>query len=245
MEIPNFWHQFDLRGKKIIFLLTFLVTRFFVEAQPIGYQENLPNYDEKWLHYGFAIGLHSSNYRVTYNETFVSSAMDSVHSIMSPNSIGFSLGFISNFRLAQYLDLRPLINFGFYENTLQFRYVNGTTEEPVVETSVYAEFPILFKFKSQRRKNNRMYLIGGIAPAVEATGRKDEETGEPRIRTRDANLSVQFGFGVDIYYPLFKFSPELRFSKGLVNVFKPDDGKFSQGVDRLTTNTVTLYLLFE
>ncbi len=209
-----------------------------------SYEENLPNYDDRWLHYGFAIGTHFSNFQVTYNNDFTSSAMDSVHSIMAPVSFGFSIGFIVNLRLGQFFDLRTLPKVSFYEHQLEFRYLDRSVRQPFVETT-FVEFPLLLKFKSQRRKNNRMYIVGGITPGIEATGKKDRDTEADRILTRSSNLSVEFGLGLDIYYPLFKFSPEIRFSKGLINFMGDERNQNSEGLNRLTTNTFTLYLLFE
>jgi hypothetical protein len=44
---------------------------------------------------------------------------------------------------------------------------------------------------------------------------------------------------------LFKFSPELRFSKGIGNMLGDGGNDFTQGIQSLNTNTITLYLLFQ
>jgi hypothetical protein len=89
-----------------------------------------------------------------------------------------------------------------------------------------------------------MYLVGGVKPSVDATARKDRD--DPSLlQIRKGNLSAEFGFGIDIYYPLFKFSPEIRFSKGLINALKPGDTPYNMGIDRMTINTVSIFLQFE
>lgn len=172
--------------------------------------------------------------------------MDSVHSIQPPRSFGFSLGFIVNLRLAQYADLRLLPKVSFYEHKLEYNFTDPEipTQSENVETTV-VEFPLLVKFKSQRRKNGRMYLVGGITPGIEATGKKEEGEDDEKLPIRGGNVSFEVGVGIDIYYPLFKFSPELRYSAGLINMLKPEDNPLSAGLDRLTTHSVTLYLQFE
>lgn len=247
MQSINIWHQLHLHGKKIVF---FLLLLFFVlpkaEAQKYNKTENLPNYDKRWMHYGFLIGIHSSNLRIQYSDAFVSDELDSLHSVMAPNSFGFSLGLIANFRLADYLDLRVLPEVTFYENRLDYNKIGAA--KPVIDQqlleSTFVEFPILLKYKSARRGNTRMYLVGGVEPGIEATGKK-EEGGEERLVLKSSNLSVQAGFGLDLYFPLFKFSPEIRFSRGLMNALGDKENRYSQPVNRLATNTVTLYLLFE
>ena len=54
-----------------------------------------------------------------------------------------------------------------------------------------------------------MYMIGGVKPGIEASGKKDKTKAELEIK--GTNLSLEAGFGFDLYYPLFKFSPEIRF----------------------------------
>ncbi|MGK7394726.1 MAG: porin family protein [Candidatus Cyclobacteriaceae bacterium M3_2C_046] len=246
MYTSNLWHQLHLHRHKVTLLFFLAILSFFqpVQAQvKEGTTINLPDYDQKWLHYGFTIGLHSSYYRVTYNDQFVN-ALDSLHSVVPPGSFGFSLGFIVNFRLAQYLDFRVLPKVSFYENKLEYNFTDNSSFTELVETT-FVEFPLLLKFKSQRRGNSRMYLIGGVTPGIEATGKKDDRDDNEKLLTRGANLSFDFGFGLDLYYPLFKFSPEIRYSRGFVNILKSEVNPFSEGLDRITTNTISLYIQFE
>ncbi len=206
---------------------------------------NNPNYDNRFLSYGFLIGLHTSAYQLKYSEAFLARQFDNLYSISPKWSTGFSLGFIVNMKLADFFDLRLLPKVAFYEHPLEYRYLDQPSEEVLVETTV-VEFPLVLKYKSERRGNNRLYLIGGIKPGIEASGEKDlEGATTDNLPIREFNLSAEFGFGLDIYYPLFKFSPELRFSKGIANMLGSEINPLSEGIDRLNTNTVTLYLLFQ
>ena len=217
------------------------------EKRTAQQSDNLPNYDNRWLHYGFLIGVHSSSYRTRYSDVYSAGGMDSLHSVMPGNSFGFSLGLIANFRLADYLDLRITPEVVFYEHQLDYNYAsNGraSVDQQVLE-STFVEFPLLFKYKSVRRGNNRVYLIGGVEMGIEATGKKNREDEDNRLPIKSSNLSLQLGFGLDSYFPLFKFAPEIRFSRGLVNVLGEKQNRYSEPLDRVVTNTVTLYLLFE
>lgn len=247
MQNTNIWHQLHVHGKKIVLslLLLFLLIPQ-INAQDYNKTENLPNYDNRWLHYGFLIGIHSSSFRMKYADAYTSGELDSLHSIMAPNSFGFSLGLIANIRLAEYLDLRILPEFVIYENRMEYNSIGATqpsTDRQLVE-SHFVEFPILLKYKSARRGNSRVYLVGGIEPGISSSGKKDDGEGE-KLSIKNSNLSMQLGFGMDIYFPFFKFSPELRFSRGLVNVLGDESNRYSQPISRLATNTITLYLLFE
>jgi hypothetical protein len=208
-------------------------------------KRNNPNYDQKRLTYGFLIGLHTTAYQVKYSEKFVTPAFDTVFAVQPLWSPGFSLGFIVNYRLADLLDLRVTPKVAFYENRLHYLFTDDTkTDEELVETTM-VEFPVLLKFKSERRDNLRMYMIGGIKPAIEASGKRDLNNVTTALEVKGSNLSLEAGFGLDIYYPLFKFSPEIRFSHGIVNVLDNTTNKFGQPLQRVNTNTVTVYLLFQ
>src|SRR5690606_29947317 len=98
------------------------------------------------------------------------------------------------------------------------------------------------KYTSERRVNARMYSTGGINLTFEAKGKNNQEGGE-KLGLKDTNVAVEFGFGVDIYNQFFKFSPEIRFSKGLTNLAKHDN-MYDLGLERVSMNTVTLFLQF-
>lgn len=247
MQDTHIWHQFHIHRKKIILLLPFFCLFFNDLQAQRNNKDNLPNYDNRWLHYGFSIGVHSSGYRMKYADNFTSSAFDSLHSVMAQNSFGFSLGLIANFRLAEFLDLRVMPEVVFYENRVDYNYIrNGQSvvDEQLVETT-FVEFPVLFKYKSVRRGNTRMYLIGGIEPGIEATGKKEEQDDSDKLLVNGTNLSLQVVFGLDVYFPLFKFAPEIRFSRGLMNMKNDRENPYGAPIQSLVTNTVTLYLLFE
>jgi hypothetical protein len=208
-------------------------------------QKNNPNYDERKLSYGFQIGLHTSTYRAKYADRFVTPAFDTVHSVEPQWSPGFALGFIVNYKIADFFDLRLTPTVAFYEHKVRYLFTTEPrSEEQLVETSM-VEFPILLKYKSERRGNVRMYMIGGIKPGIDASGKKNLENVTTSLEVTGANLSLDFGFGFDLYYPLFKFSPEIRFSKGLSNVLDNTTNKYGQPLQSLRTNTITVYLLFQ
>jgi hypothetical protein len=202
---------------------------------------NLPTYDDKFMHYGFSIGLNTSTFRYKLSEQFFNG--DTVVSIKPKPSAGFTLGFIANMRLGNKFDLRLLPTVGFYERTLEYKYVLGTQKTQTIE-STFIELPLLVKYKSQRRANSRMYLIGGFKTCIEA-GSKKKERKASDLRTNSFDLALDYGVGFDFYYQLFKFSPEIRFSHGFVNLLQQDNNAYSKSLMKLTSHTVTIYLHFE
>jgi hypothetical protein len=240
------------RLSKFSLAIFFCALTFSVQAQYYSNKKfankNNPNYDErKKITYGFLIGLHTSTYQIKYSDKFVTQDFDTVFSIEPNWKRGFVLGFIVNYSAAEYLDFRITPQVGFYEHSLSYIYTenaNQLTNEQVIETTM-VEIPILVKYKSVRRGNVRMYMIGGIKPGIEASGKKDLDALTTRLAVKEFNLALEAGFGFDLYYPLFKFSPEIRFSKGVNNLLKDSTNPFGQPLKRINTNTITVYFLFQ
>jgi hypothetical protein len=212
-------------------------------AQKFTYaRRNNPNYDNRKLSYGFLIGLHTTTYQVKYSDRYPSN--DTLYSVEPVWTPGFALGFIVNYRLAEFFDLRTTPGFAFYEHHLRYKFIN-TTQEQTIET-VMVEVPLLLKYKSERRGNVRMYMIGGAKAGFEASGKKQIENTTKGLDVKGTNLSLEMGFGFDLYYPLFKFSPEIRFSRGITNLLEPSiSNPYANPLTRVNTNTITLYFLFQ
>jgi hypothetical protein len=207
-------------------------------------RENNPRYDERFISYGFVIGLHTAGYQVKYADRFVTQDYDTVHAVMAPRSPGFSLGFLVNLRLYDVLDLRLLPKAGFYDLKLDYDYTDRTQQHQLIETT-QMEFPLMLKYKSLRRGNVRMYMIGGFTPAFELSGKNDVQSNTANLSIKKTNLTADVGIGFDFYFPLFKFSQELRFSKGLVNVLGDDPSVFRDPIKKLNTNTIGVYFIFQ
>ncbi|MCA6078000.1 porin family protein [Fulvivirga sedimenti] len=244
MQTFNIRGKFNLRGRKGLIILILLVLPLAAFAQRRK-QLNNPNYDRRWLTYGFLLQGQTSSYQIKYSDAFVSDSFDSVYAISPKWSTGFSLGFIVNFRLEEYFDLRLTPTVSFHEYAIDYEYVDEPVDNQLIESTV-VELPVMLKYKSARRGNARMYFVGGVKPGFEVSGKnKNEDFGDDYLITKDFNFSGELGFGVDIYYPLFKFSPEIRFSKGFTNLLGDANNAYGAGLDRINTNTVSLILLFQ
>jgi len=121
----------------------------------------------------------------------------------------------------------------------------GLGEKKELRETAWFELPLMLKYKSERRGNVRMYIFGGIRYAVEtnAVNRKNRT----QFTTRNNDFSIEYGTGIEFFREYFKFSPELHFSHGIVNLINPVTavGTTIAGIDKLTTHTVTLYISFE
>ncbi|HEU5292577.1 MAG TPA: porin family protein [Cyclobacteriaceae bacterium] len=244
MQAANIWNKLYIHRAKII-LFGIICMAGSLQAQSYRWaRRNNPNYDERKLTYGFLIGLHTTIYQIQYSDLFVTPDMDTVHSVIPEWRPGFSLGFIVNYRLHDFLDLRLTPEVAFYEHKLRYNFTDGTFVEGFVETTM-VEFPVLLKYKSMRRGNVRMYMIGGIKPGIEASGKKEIENTTTQLEVKNLTLNLEGGLGFDLYFPLFKFSPEIRFSRGMTDLLDNPDNKYGKPLKSINTNTITVYLLFQ
>lgn len=241
-----FWRR--IHGKVLICVGVMMTMLVLMPSGSVQAQNsktiNLSSYDDKFIHYGFLIGGHISRYRIKHSDAFATPALDSIHSILPGNLGGFKLGFVVNFHLFQYLDFRILPTVGFYQNNLVYRFTDGTILEELRDPT-WVELPLMFKYKSVRRGNTRMYLTGGINPSIKASGKGSKEDATERLLIKNANLSLEIGVGFDMYQPLFKFSPEIRYSYGLLNVLDPEPNSFSAGLKSVTTHNIAFFITFE
>ena len=90
-----------------------------------------------------------------------------------------------------------------------------------------------------------MYMIGGIKPGIEASGKKELENVTNSLEVKNLNVNLEAGIGLDLYFPLFKFSPEIRFSRGVMNVLDNTKNVYGVPLKYVNTNTITIYLLFQ
>jgi Outer membrane protein beta-barrel domain len=245
MQAIDLRNKFALYRHQIAFVAFFWLIGFSAQAQLFLWaRQHNPTYDDRKFSYGFSIGLHSSAYEVKYSDRFVTPKFDTVHSVLPQYAPGFSLGFLVNYHLNEFLDLRLMPKAGFYSHYLTYYYTNRTSKSQRVETTV-VEFPLLLKFKSMRRGNVRMYMVGGLTPGIEVSGKNDTSSSSESIPILKTNLSLDAGIGFDFYFPLFKFSPELRFTQGVVNLLGNDASIYKDPIGRLNTSTVGIYLIFQ
>lgn len=236
-------HKLHIHWHKVVVVLLLAVLAFPGQAQNTS-TENLVDYDAQWIHYGFLLGIHSSRYKIQYADTFATAAQDSIHSIVPGHLPGWKVGFVVDMNLTPYLSFRVLPTVGFYEQNLKYRYTDGTSRTELKDATL-VELPLLLKYKSARRGNIAMYAIGGFTPALEASGKGDDFNNAESLELRNVNYAVTAGVGFDLYFPLFKFSPEVRYSWGVRNMLADDGNEFSASLKRLTYQNITFYITFE
>ncbi len=212
---------------------------FSVHAQKKKYVRVFHEYyDEKPLHFGFLFGFVSSNFNVSTNTELPGGTY-----LYSPRNFGFQIGGLANYSLNPHWEVKSGVNIALYDRQLSLD-AGGTVPEVLTRESTWLEIPALIKYRSIRRKNHRVYMIGGLKFGVEANVKKKSSA----LSTNTADLSLEYGFGLEQFFQFFKFTPEIRFSHGLVNMYS-DPGRagtpWYKNVNNLKTHTVSLIINFE
>ncbi len=198
------------------------------------------------LHFGMFFGATFSGFRVGLQDDFIQNTNPAQYggivSVVPKNGAGLIIGAYSNLRISDFWDFRFCVNgFAGYERSLEYTFANGEKISKTVEASMF-ELPILFKYRSQLRGTRGLYLIGGIKPSFLLTSRKNDAK---NITVKTQDFSIEYGFGFEIFYPYFKFAPELRFSHGFNNMLNDaEQNDFNTPLKSLTTHSAILILHF-
>ncbi|WP_181305735.1 porin family protein [Rufibacter sp. XAAS-G3-1] len=245
-------HQLHLHRYKVVFL--FLLALFGISQQVAAQGnlkgENLPGYEFKRLRWGFSLGVNGSWYQLEHSQFYVEQIQTNPgFSVNEKTGIGFNVNFITSYRLNQNVVLRAQPGVGYHSRVIEYK---GIPANPVTgfeggdklqELNTFAgELPLLVKYESKRRKNTQMYFIGGIKPSLVVGGQKK---GEEFLQVKSMDFAIEYGVGLDMFYPFFKFAPEIRYSRGITNVHEPYPTVYNNSIQQLNTNTITLYLNFE
>ncbi|MBN8826786.1 MULTISPECIES: porin family protein [unclassified Spirosoma] len=230
-------------GLSLAIVLSILLTAQSQAQTSYKYvRKHLERYDEKEIHYGFFFAAPVTRFSVTYSPEFMTA--DSAYRIHSPNKPAFRVGGIINLFLDDRFDLRFTPSVSLFSREVHYDYPGGTSKTETRE-STWVDFPLLLKYKSERRNNTRMYLLAGGTFSIESNVRRKELQGASRLSTGTMDFAIEYGIGLEQFFEYFKLAPELRFSHGLVNLFNPTNNAAGVGISKLTTHSVTLFLNFE
>lgn len=204
-------------------------------------------YDNKPIHFGFMISHASTNYLIDANPIDLSNVVPrKAVNAESPKTTGFQIGGTVNYAYDKHYEIRSGLNIALYERQIQFNEITPTGNLPLktyFRESTWLEIPVNLKYRSLRRQNHRIYIMGGVKLGVEANVKR---TGE-QIQAKTTDFSIEYGFGFEKFYKFFKFNPELKFSHGLTNLYlKPLSGspEFSR-LNDYKSHTVSLIFYFE
>lgn len=203
---------------------------------------NLENFDKQRVHWGYFLGFNSYDFKFDYKNP---PAAD----VEAKTTTGFNVGLVGNLRLFEYLDLRFEPGLYYTQRNLTFPGLSDPVDRLREVKSTFIHFPLLLKFSALRTGNVRPYLLGGLSRSLNLSSNEkakdDNEAGIFRMKRWTNNYEV--GFGVDLYFEYFKFSPSIRGVFGLDDELVRDNdpnSPYTGNIGKMNTRAVFVNFTF-
>ena len=195
--------------KKLFVVLAFLLTVSSFAQKGLGMFGknpiiNLENFDKQRVHWGYYLGFNSYDFKFDY--------LNVDKDIEVQTTTGFNVGLIGNLRIMEHLDLRFEPGLYYAQRNLIYPNIADEFDRKREVRSTYINFPLLLKFSSKRIGNIRPYLIGGVSQSMNlgSNSKAKDDNYNERWRMKKMTGNYEMGFGIDLYFEYFKFSPSIR-----------------------------------
>lgn len=208
--------------------------------------ENRPYTDLRPFHFGIIAGTHLQDLEfvnvgmqtITNEDGTTSEALITCDQDRWDN--GFTVGIVGELRLNKSFQFRvaPAMYFGTRHLTFLNRTSQAAGAKDYEKTqnikSAYISAAMDLIYASQRFNNHRPYMLVGLNPMINLTGKSDDY-----LKLKRYDLFIEAGLGCDFYLPYFKIRPEIKFLYGLTNCLDTDHANHIRDVSKLPyTNSV-------
>ena len=228
----------------IVVALIFLVkTAAFAQHQGGNY--NYMDFQAKPYYFGITLGTNHSNYRIFHSKDFIRS--DSFARVESVTGPGFNLGIVSNLKIGDYFDIRFLPTLSFAEHELLYTLPGSNGKKiPRRVESVFVELPFQARYKSAPYHDFRLFVIGGFKYSFDVASDSRSRQASSLVKISPTDFQVEYGAGIQFFFPYFIFSPEIKIGQGINNVLI-FNRKLEQSnvLEKVLSRTLTISLHFE
>jgi hypothetical protein len=245
--------QIQIHG--LLRILKYILVAFFAFSAIAGYsqkrgikQKNLQGFDERRYHFGFTLGVNSASSYLDRN--FDTAFGDSLLNMYPGSAAGFNLGIVTQLKLLNNFSMRFVPMLSFQDRIVNYEFQDGPRLDTYVKRveSTFIDFPINFKYRSNRINNFAVYVLFGGKYSLDVASQKDVRNvllDELIIKLRQHDYSAEVGGGFDFFLPYFKFGIELKLSVGIPNLIIDDNTIFSDPIQSLRTRTFMVSFTFE
>src|SRR5579862_1399507 len=136
-----------------------VVTAVILFYQGVYAQFNFNEMGKKTIYFGIALGVNIADFKII--PSALQHQNDSVKYIRTAIGPGFNLGIIGNYQFHKYFDLRFIPTLSFSDKLINYQVVNTNTLASKDLSSIYLDFPLQVRFKSEPIKDFRVYVIAG------------------------------------------------------------------------------------
>lgn len=236
----------NILGKKIVpttlGILVALTLAFSANAQIKG-TYNFLDFQQKPYYFGITLAYNSAKYNLVHSNDFVRN--DSIVIAESTTGGGFNLGIVTNLKIGQYFDFRFLPTLSFTDRALEYTTFDQGLVTKRIE-SVLVEMPFHIRYKSEPYKDLRLFIIGGGKYSFDVASNSRSRQNTQLVKVAPSDFAVEYGAGVQIFFPYFIFSPEIKISHGLSNTLIYNENlTYSNVLDKVKSRSFTISFHFE
>lgn len=216
---------------------------------------NDPDYDVgKPLSFGFSIGVNVMDFDAKNRTAQFNADGTKYFAEVTHITAGLNVNAIGDLRVTPEVHLRFLPGYSFGQRDVDFFRVDPDSSVSLATTmkmeSNFIDLPVGIKFLSERNSNVRPYLYMGTDVRIDlaAYKRLKVEKGV-LLRLKKFDYYYEIGFGIDFFLQYFKFSAEIKWSAGLLNMLSNDyvdEGKiYHDALESLRSKLLIVSFHFE
>ncbi len=245
MYCTDSWHMLHISFKKVILFLLLGGMAIQVNAQKAKGNYNFLSFEQKPYYFGITLGTNNSTFNIFKSDNFILN--DSIRVIDDVQGPGFNLGIVSNLKIGDYFDFRFLPTLSFTEKTISYTpTANRSLPRTRKLEQVLVQMPFHIRYKSAPFNDVRVFIVGGVKYDFDVANENRTRQADEIVKIASSDFSGEFGVGVQIFFPYFIFSPEIKISQGLGNTLIFDNNLLESSViDKVLSRTFTISFHFE
>jgi hypothetical protein len=224
----------------LVILFLFTAVRTLAQSDTTKHIK-LTGFDRK-RQIGVALGTGTSNFKVT-NSNWKQRTIDyndSLKSIVSKSVFKFDLSILYLINFNKNFAFRPTITLSFEGGKVQYNKHQSVETVDLRTVSETVSLPLLLKF---RGKSMQPYIL--VGPTFLFMLGQDD-TLQNHLPLKSFDVLGDAGIGLDIDAPIIKMivTPEVKFSRGLLNQKGTANDLYANTIERLRRHyfTFTIYL---
>lgn len=236
---------FPVSGSKVIFILGLaLLAALPAQAQKYRGNYNFLEFQQKPYYFGITLGYNTSTFRPFQSRDFLRS--DSIQVVEGLSGPGFNLGIVTNLKIGEYFDFRFLPTLSFAERNLTYDRRTQLNTSTRTISSVFVELPFHLRYKSAPFQDKRVFVIAGLKYGFDVASDSRTKQAESLVKISPNDFSLEYGAGVQFFFPFFIFSPEFKISHGIGNsLIYNNNLEESTVLEKVLSRTFTISLHFE
>jgi len=240
----NTRHLLPILRAQIIIGICLLMTTG-LDAQKFRGNYNFLDYQQKPYYFGITLASNTASFKPFRSREFLES--ENISIIESAGGPGFNLGIVTNLKIGDYFDFRFLPTLSFAERNITYssRASGAFVNQRRVE-SVFVEMPFHLRYKSAPFKDKRAFLIAGVKYSFDVASDSRAKNAEDLVKIAPTDFSIEYGAGMQFFFPYFIFSPEIKMSHGIGNTLIYNNTvEESTVLEKLLSRTFTISFHFE